>query len=176
MRFRKLICSLLIGILIGCIPSINAYAAEEVSVESSESKDIAKEEVKKYTAGELRLLSALIYCEAQGESYNGKLAVGIVVMNRKRSSAYPDTIKGVIYQKYQFSPVTNGTLKKALSEYDKGNFTSSSEKACIKAAKAALNGTKSITVKGEKVNFSKYLSFSCKLGGYTYKVGNHQFK
>jgi N-acetylmuramoyl-L-alanine amidase len=144
----------------------------------SEDKETKKEdkEVKNYTDGELRLLSALIYCEANGESYNGKLAVGIVVMNRKRSSLFPDTVKDVIYQKYQFSPARNGSLKKALEDYDNGKFTSASEKECIKAAKAALNGTTSITVNGKKKNFSKYLYFSCSLGGYTFKLGNHKFK
>lgn len=131
---------------------------------------------KKYTAAELRLLTAIIYCEAKSEKYNGKLAVGIVVMNRVKSNRYPNSVKSVVYQKYQFSPVTNGTLRKALAEYDKGKFTSTMEKDCIKAAKAALNGTTSITVNGKKKNFSKYLSFSCSTRGYTYKLGNHQFK
>ena len=44
-----------------------------------------------------RLLAALIYCEAGIETYNGKLAVGAVVMNRVRSAAYPNTISGVIF-------------------------------------------------------------------------------
>lgn len=136
----------------------------------------AKKEVVKYTKAELRLLSALIYCEANSESYNGKLAVGIVVMNRVRSGAFPDTLKGVVYQKYQFGPVTNGTLSKALAEYDAGRFTSSLEKACIKAAKEALNGTKSITVSGKSKDFSKYLFFSGRLKNATFSLGNHQFK
>jgi spore germination cell wall hydrolase CwlJ-like protein len=149
---------------------------EEKSLNKKETAKVVKEVKEKYTKAELRLLSALIYCEAQGESYNGKLAVGIVVLNRVRSDRYPDTVKNVIYQKYQFSPTTNGTLKRALAEYDKGRFTSSSEKDCIKAAKAALNGTKSITVNGKEKSFSKYLSFSGSLKGYTYRVGNHKFK
>lgn len=152
--------------------------------ESKETKEV-KETVKikktevatvKYTKSQVRLLSALIYCEARGEGYNGKLAVGIVVMNRVRSDRYPDTLKGVIYQKYQFSPVSSGSLKRALAEYDKGNFTSTTEKACIKAAKAALSGTKSITVNSKKKAFSKYLSFSGRLKGYTYRLGNHRFR
>lgn len=164
MKFRKLLLCMFIGILVFNLTNINAYAAEETNIEQT------------YTKSELRLLSALIYCESQGESYNGKLAVGIVVMNRKRSSLFPNTVKGVIYQKYQFSPVTNGTLNKALSEYDKGNFTSTAEKASIKAAKAALNGAKSITVSGTKKGFSKYLFFSGRLKGYTFQYQNHQFK
>lgn len=149
---------------------------EEISLDKKDTAKVVKKVTEKYTKAELRLLSALIYCEAQGESYNGKLAVGIVVLNRVRSDRYPDTLKNVIYQKYQFSPTTNGTLKKALAEYDKGRFTSSSEKDCIKAAKAALNGAKSITVNGKEKSFSKYLSFSGSLKGYTYRVGNHKFK
>ena len=97
-------------------------------------------------------------------------------MNRKNSSRFPDTIKGVIYQKYQFSPVSNGSLKKVLEDYDNGKFTSAAEKECIKAAKAALNGTTTITVSGKKKDFSKYLYFSGRLRGYTFKLGNHQFK
>lgn len=129
-----------------------------------------------YSKAELRLLSALIYCEAGGEAYNGKLAVGIVVMNRVRSAAFPDSVKSVIYQRYQFGPVTNGALNKALSEYDSGKFTSQNEKACVKAAKEALSGQKSITVGGKTKKFGSYLFFSGRLHGYTYKLGHHQFK
>lgn len=149
---------------------------KKVTTETTKEVKKKKEEAKKYTKAQLRLLSALIYCEAQGESYNGKLAVGIVVMNRVRSNKYPNTLKDVIYQKYQFSPVRSGSLKKALSEYDKGKFTSEAEKASIKAAKSALSGTTSLTVNGKKTNFSKYLFFSGRLKGYTYRLGNHQFK
>lgn len=129
-----------------------------------------------YSKADLRLLSALIYCEAGGEAYNGKLAVGIVVMNRVKSAAFPDSVKSVIYQKYQFGPVTNGALNKALAEYDSGKFTSQNEKACVKAAKEALSGQKNITVGGKTKKFGSYLFFSGRLHGYTYKLGHHQFK
>lgn len=139
-------------------------------------KKTAAKETAKYSKADLRLLSALIYCEAGGEAYNGKLAVGIVVMNRVRVSAFPDTVKSVIYQRYQFGPVTNGALNKALAEYDAGKFTSQNETACVKAAKEALNGTRDITVNGKTKQFGSYLFFSGRLHGYTYKLGHHQFK
>lgn len=139
-------------------------------------KATTKKETVNYTKAELRLLSALIYCEANGETYNGKLAVAIVVMNRVRSSAFPDSVKGVIYQKYQFGPVSNGALDKQLAAYDAGKYTNSYELACIKAAKAALNGTKSITVSGKTKDFSKFLFFSGRLRNATFTLGNHQFK
>jgi hypothetical protein len=163
MRFRKLVLCLLIGVLIFNLSDSIVYAETNQAANN-------------FTKADLRLLSALIYCESQSESYNGKLAVGIVVMNRKRSDLYPDTLRSVIYQRYQFSPVTNGTLKRALAEYDNGNFTSVSEKQCLKAAKTALTGAKSITVNGKVKTFSRYLYFSGRLKSYTYQLGNHQFK
>jgi len=172
-----------ISVLIFNYTNVKAFASTNGSAQEETTKtanvvntDTKTKEVKKYTAAELRLLSCIIYCEAGSESYNGKLAVGIVVMNRVRSSRYPNSVKGVIYQKSQFSPVRSGSYKKALADYDKGGFTSAKEKECIKAAKAALNGEKYITVNGKKKNFSKYLSFSRKIKGYTFKLGNHQFK
>ena len=139
-------------------------------------KTTKKKATKKYTNAELRLMSSLIYCEANGEPYAGKLAVGIVVMNRKSSKSFPNTLKGVIYQKYQFGPARNGSLKRALKEYDAGRFTSSSEKACIKAAKAALNGEKKVTYKSKTYNMKSYYFFSTYVKGKRLTIKNHQFK
>lgn len=79
-----------------------------------------------------RLLAALIYCEAGIETYNGKLAVGAVVMNRVRSGAYPNTISGVIFASGQFTPAMNGKVAKVYG----GDIPES----CWEAAKAAING------------------------------------
>ncbi len=79
-----------------------------------------------------RLLAALIYCEAGSESYEGKLAVGAVVMNRVRSPAYPNTISSVIYASGQFTPAINGKVARVYG----GNIPDS----CYQAAQAAING------------------------------------
>lgn len=148
---------------------------KEKKVETKKStKTNAKK--NKYTKSELRLMSCIIYAEANGEPYAGKLAVGIVVMNRKSSKSFPNTVKGVIYQKYQFGPVRNGSLKRALKEYDAGRFTSSAEKACIKAAKAALNGTKKVTYRSKTHNMKGYYYFSTYVKGKRLTIKNHQFK
>lgn len=131
---------------------------------------------KKYTEAELRLMSCIIYAEANGEPYAGKLAVGIVVMNRKSSKTFPNTVKGVIYQKYQFGPVRNGSLNRALREYDAGRFTSTAEKACVKAAKEALNGTKQVTYRSKTYNMKDYHYFSTYVKGKRLTIKNHQFK
>ena len=153
-------------------------SAEETKKDTTEEKKNTKKKktAKKYSEADVRLLSSLIFCEAGGESYSGKLAVAIVVMNRKESSRFPNSVKSVIYQRSQFGPARNGSLSATLRQYDAGKFTSASEKACIKAAKAALSGTKKITVNGKEKNFSKYLYFSGRLSNATYKLGNHQFK
>ncbi len=83
--------------------------------------------------GEAYLLAAIIQCEAESEPYNGKIAVGNVVMNRVMSTHFPNTITGVIYQKKQFSPVASGRLAYRLQ--------AGVNEECIRAANEVLNGT-----------------------------------
>lgn len=81
---------------------------------------------------EAYLLAAIIQCEAEGEPYDGKIAVGNVVMNRVQSSHFPNTITGVIYQEKQFSPVASGRLAYRLE--------AGVNDECIKAANEVLAG------------------------------------
>lgn len=143
---------------------------------SNLSTKTKKSTKKKYTAAELKLMSSIIYCEAVGEPYAGKLAVGIVVMNRKSSKSFPNTVKGVIYQKYQFGPARNGSLSRALKKYEAGQFKSQAEKDCIKAAKAALQGTKKVTYKSKVHNLKTFHFFSTRVSGARLIIQNHQFK
>jgi N-acetylmuramoyl-L-alanine amidase len=59
---------------------------------------------------DIDLLAHLIHAEARGESFEGKVAVGAVVLNRVKSPLFPDTIAAVIYQTGQFSPVADGSI------------------------------------------------------------------
>lgn len=86
-----------------------------------------------FAEGDRYLLANLIFCEAGGEPYNGKVAVGAVVMNRVLSPVFPDTIVGVIYQNRQFSPVASGRLALALAE-DRATAS------CYRAADEAMAG------------------------------------
>ncbi|UQZ35070.1 cell wall hydrolase [Paenibacillus sp. PK3_47] len=83
---------------------------------------------------DLLLLQKIVMAEAEGEPYQGKVAVANVVLNRLRSANFPDTIYEVIYQKSQFSPVANGRLKRVTPNEDS-----------IKAVNAALSGIKEVT-------------------------------
>ncbi len=77
---------------------------------------------------DLYLLAKLINAEARGESYKGQVAVGAVVLNRVKSSSFPNTISGVIYQPYAFTCVNDGQINYSPSQ------------SAISAAKDALNG------------------------------------
>ena len=106
------------------------------------------------------LLANLIYCEAGGESYAGQLAVGAVVINRVLSSVYPDTMTGVIYQKYQFSPVGSGRLAIALSQ-------NKATASCYKAADEAMTG---------QTNVGNCVYFRTPIPGLTgIQIGGHIF-
>lgn len=110
------------------------------------------------TAEDLELLAAIIQCEADGEPYEGKLAVGSVVMNRVASSSFPNTVMGVIYQPGQFSPVASGRFAARLA--------AGSNSTCRQAAQEVLNGN--ITV--------PYLYFCRDYGTIDgYVIGNHVF-
>ena len=87
--------------------------------------------------GDRYLLANLIYCEAGGESYDGQLAVASVVINRVRSSVYPNTVVGVIYQSKQFSPVASGRLELALA-------ANKATSGCYRAADEAMSGVTNV--------------------------------
>lgn len=90
-----------------------------------------------FTESDRYLLANLIYCEAGGEPYAGKLAVGSVVINRVLSSKFPDTVLGVIYQNKQFSPVASGRLDLALG-------ANKATQECYQAADEAMSGVTNV--------------------------------
>lgn len=113
-----------------------------------------------FADGDRKLLANLIYCEAGGEPYAGKVAVGAVVINRVLSSKYADTVVGVVYQPYQFSPVRSGRLELALS-VDRANAD------CYRAADEAMSGV---------TNVGNCLYFRTPIEGLTgISIGGHIF-
>lgn len=77
-------------------------------VEESPEVEVEEEFVSyyPYTKDELDLLARLVYSESGGESFETKLRVASVVMNRVMHSSFPNTIEEVIYQKKQFAVTT----------------------------------------------------------------------
>lgn len=106
-------------------------AARLAEIQAQEQEDTSNVEVV-VTDNDAYLLGAIIQCEAEGESYDGKLAVGSVIVNRVKSSHFPNSVSGVIYQSGQFSPVASGRLAYRLE--------AGVNSECLQAAQSVLDG------------------------------------
>lgn len=111
------------GLVVDGIVGKKTLAALGISASSSSSSSSSS-----YSDSDIQLLARLIYGEARGESYVGQVAVGAVVLNRVKSSSFPNTISGVIYQRYAFTAVDDGQI----------NLTP--DATAKKAAQDAMNG------------------------------------
>lgn len=158
----------------GNIAALQRKLAEELKM-SQEAANAAWRDISQvqFEANDKKLLANLIYCEARGESYAGKLAVGAVVVNRILSSRYPNTMTGVIYQKSQFAPVTStkNSYTEALA-LDKASWPGGA--GCYKAAEEAMSGITNV----ENCLYFQTLSYLEKLGRLhvvRYSIGNHGF-
>lgn len=81
-----------------------------------------------YTDADVELLAKVISAEARGESYEGQVAVGAVILNRVAHPSFPDSLSGVIYQKGAFSCVNDSNWYQPVAQSSK------------RAAQDALNG------------------------------------
>lgn len=79
---------------------------------------------------DLQLMARAINGEARGEPYEGQVAVGAVILNRVKSSKFPNTIAGVIYEKGAFTAVADGQINVPIKEGS----------TVLKAAQDAMNG------------------------------------
>lgn len=136
-----------------------AEEAERIAREKAEAEAAAAAQVEAEAAqqAEKELLASLIFCEAGNQPYEGQVAVGAVVMNRIKSSSYPDTMEEVIYQSGQFSPAMSGWL-------DRVRANQGYTEAAMQAAEDALAGSNPI---GDCLYFS--------VGGYGTRIGDHLF-
>ena len=110
------------GLTVDGIAGTKTLAAMGITSSSSSSGSSTN------NSSNVNLLARAIYGEARGEPYTGQVAVGAVIMNRVKSSKFPNTIAGVIYQSGAFDAVSDGQINL--------NPDSTSKKA----AQDALNG------------------------------------
>lgn len=82
------------------------------------------------STSDLQLMARAINGEARGEPYEGQVAVGAVILNRVKSSQFPNTIAGVIYEKGAFTAVSDGQINVSIKEGS----------TVLKAARDAMNG------------------------------------
>lgn len=126
-------------------------AGEKLIIPSSISKE------------EKDLLARLVHAEAKGEPYNGKVAVALVVLNRVEDERFPDTIKDVIYEKKQFQPVDNGSIKRPADEQ--------AEMAVMEALALQGQGSKSVYFFNPDMTSDSWLRTKT----VTTVIGNHRF-
>ena len=110
------------GLTVDGIAGTKTLNAMGIQTSSSSSSSTSN------NSSNLNLLARLVYGEARGETYTGQVAVAAVVLNRVKSSSFPNTISGVIYQSGAFDAVSDGQI----------NMTPDS--TANKAAQDALNG------------------------------------
>ena len=153
------------------VKALNSYIyyddkAGQYVVSSGDSR-LLKSGDQFYRSDEVLWLARIIHAEAQGEPIKGKIAVGNVILNRVRSSQFPNTIYSVIFDKkygVQFTPTSNGTIYAAPTEES------------IIAAKICLEG---YTVSEGILYFVNPVkapnSWASKNRVYFGKIGNHAF-
>ena len=137
-------------------------------------KDKKKKAKKKYKKA-LRLLATIIYCEAGGQCYAGRLAVAAVVMNRVESAGYPNTIHGVLWQPYQFGPIRQGKMARELRYYDQGLYKYPERSGSLQAAKDILAGKYTVEYNGRKIDLKKYTNFNGHLSNAKIRISGHDF-
>ncbi len=120
-----------------------------------------------YNADDLYWLARIINAEAGGESLEGKIAVGNVVLNRKASAAYPNTIYGVIFDRkhgLQFTPAATGTIYRTPSSQS------------VIAAKICLEGhsisREALFFMNPRIATSNWIAKNCR---FLFRIGNHDF-
>ena len=151
---------------------MKALEAQTAAAQAKLAQQIAKRlaKMKEDTSGsyaanatELEWLAATIQAEAGGESYTGKLAVGSVIMNRVKSSAFPNTITGVITQNMQFASYRSGKVELIIAN--------GPNSTCVQAAQEVLDGARV----GDYLFFmTQYYADYYRISEYT-MIGNHAF-
>ena len=101
-----------------------------ICVKKCKIANISMAETGQNHTSDLQLLARAINGEARGESYEGQVAVGAVILNRVKHSDFPNTIAGVIYQPGAFTAVSDGQINVPIDE----------SSSVVKAAQDALNG------------------------------------
>lgn len=136
-------------------------AAEEAAEAAKRKAELKKQyDAVRATGNEVQVLGALIQLEAGGESYEGQLAVGAVVMNRVRSPRYPNTIADVIYAPGQF-PAASKSVHDVMARGVKAS--------CLQAAQDAINGVSNVG------SFTHFKSSRSSVNAAHIIIGGHVF-
>lgn len=124
MKSRRIIKTLIILALLIASIIFDCFAIQELFTREAQAASNSN------STSDVQLIARAINGEARGEPYEGQVAVGAVILNRVKSSKFPNTIAGVIYEPGAFTAVTDGQINVPISEGS----------TVVKAARDALNG------------------------------------
>ena len=152
-----------VEVKLGEAKSVEQIAEEQRAAEAEKAKqngkNVTQKEAVSANADEATILAAIIQMEAGNESFEGKLGVASVVMNRVRSGRYPGSISGVVYQSGQFPPAHSDRMQSIIANGPSGS--------CMEAAQAAIGGADNV---GGATQFRPASS-----GADGTVIGNHVF-
>lgn len=80
------------------------------SSSSSSSNKVSNASNKGFTENDLNIMANAVYGESRGEPYEGQVAVAAVILNRVKSTSFPNTVSGVIFQPRAFTAVADGQI------------------------------------------------------------------
>ena len=150
-----------------CFGLTVAWNTASRSVALTRAGAAPRADVGVYDSDELYWLARIIQAEAGAEPLRGKLAVGNVILNRVRSTAFPNTVYGVIFDRkhgVQFTPTANGSIYREPS------------REAVVAARLCLEG---YTVSDEVLYFFNPAiaksDWIAKNRAYAFRIGNHVF-
>jgi N-acetylmuramoyl-L-alanine amidase len=156
-------------------PAVSLLQEPRMMSVMAHPKTLASRGITRVDEKDIYLLAKIIECEARYEPYEGKVAVGAVVINRVLSDRFPDTIEGVIFQKGQFQPMTDG-----------GWESKEPSEQSYRAAIDALQGVKPTGENGQTVGNAQFFIYEdlADKGAakwfknslkYVTTIGNHDF-
>jgi N-acetylmuramoyl-L-alanine amidase len=156
------------GLVVDGIAGKNTFAALNTNTTIASVSRGTSTARANYNQDDLYWLARIIHAEAGAEPYNGKVAVGNVILNRVNSKDFPNTIYDVIFEYYQnipqFSPVADGTIYNTPSEES------------MQAARDALNGSRPVGNSTYFFNPDKAAgTWIVKNKAYVTRIGGHTF-
>ena len=148
-----------------CSEETGVQAAAETAMEQEEP---VREVFTGYSESDYNVLLRIVQAEAGNCDIEGRVMVANVILNRVEDDAFPNTITKVVYQKHQFSPVGNGSIKRCKVTAE-----------TVEAVERALSGEDltdgALYFMNRRASSRKNASWFDRHLEFLFKHGNHEF-
>ena len=133
-----------------------------------EQEEPAREVFTGYSEGDYNVLLRIVQAEAGNCDIEGRVMVANVILNRVESGSFPNTITKVVYQKHQFSPVSNGSIKRC-------RVTSETVEAVDRALAGEDLTDGALYFMNRRASSKKNANWFDRHLEFLFKHGNHEF-